>query len=198
MKARERVSDLAYAGGWSAVRWMPESTARSLFRSLADRATERDGDSVRQLRRNLARVQPDLGERELDALVKEAMRRYLRYWREAFRLPSLSPEQVLSTFHVPTGGDMLAETLATGRGVVISLPHMGNWDHAGAWAALTGAPVVTVAERLVTVLVVTGLDGFGVPYVQAVGLWLLAVATVITVFQRMLEVRRQTRAAEAA
>jgi KDO2-lipid IV(A) lauroyltransferase len=26
--------------------------------------------------------------------------------------------------------------------------HMGIWDHAGAWAALTGAPVVTVAERL--------------------------------------------------
>jgi CDP-diacylglycerol--glycerol-3-phosphate 3-phosphatidyltransferase len=54
------------------------------------------------------------------------------------------------------------------------------------------------SERLVTVLVVTGLAGFGVPYVQAVGLWLLAVATVITVFQRMLEVRRQARAAEAA
>lgn len=54
------------------------------------------------------------------------------------------------------------------------------------------------SERLVTVLVVTGLDGLGVPYVQAVGLWLLAVATVITVFQRMLEVRRQTRAPEAA
>lgn len=54
------------------------------------------------------------------------------------------------------------------------------------------------SERLVTVLVVTGLDGLGVPYVQAVGLWLLAVATVITVFQRMLEVRRQARAPEAA
>jgi len=26
--------------------------------------------------------------------------------------------------------------------------HMGNWDHAGAWASLTGVPVVTVAERL--------------------------------------------------
>ena len=26
--------------------------------------------------------------------------------------------------------------------------HMGNWDHAGAWATLTGVPVVTVAERL--------------------------------------------------
>jgi CDP-diacylglycerol--glycerol-3-phosphate 3-phosphatidyltransferase len=53
------------------------------------------------------------------------------------------------------------------------------------------------SERLVVVLVVTGLDGFGVPYVQAWGLWILAVATVITVFQRMLEVRRQSRAAEA-
>ncbi len=54
------------------------------------------------------------------------------------------------------------------------------------------------SERLVAVLVVTGLDGLGVPYVQAWGLWILAVATVITVLQRMLEVRRQTRATEAA
>ena len=29
-----------------------------------------------------------------------------------------------------------------------ALMHMGNWDHAGAWATLTGVPVVTVAERL--------------------------------------------------
>ncbi len=54
------------------------------------------------------------------------------------------------------------------------------------------------SERLVAVLVVTGLDGLGVPYVQAWGLWILAVATVVTVLQRMLEVRRQSRAAEAA
>ena len=76
------------------------------------------------------------------------MRRYLRYWREAFRLPSMSPEQILSSFHVPMGGDMLTETLATGRGVVISLPHMGNWDHAGAWFALEHGGFTTVAERL--------------------------------------------------
>ena len=33
------------------------------------------------------------------------------------------------------------------------------------------------AERLVVVLLATGLSGLGVPYIQAVGLWLLAVAT---------------------
>ncbi len=148
MKVRERATDLAYAGGWGAVRWMPEGTARSLFRAIADRTSERDGDSVRQLRRNLARVQPALDPAELDALVREAMRRYLRYWREAFRLPSLASEEIVASFHVPAGGDLLTETLASGRGVVVSLPHMGNWDHAGAWFALEHGGFTTVAERL--------------------------------------------------
>jgi CDP-diacylglycerol--glycerol-3-phosphate 3-phosphatidyltransferase len=53
------------------------------------------------------------------------------------------------------------------------------------------------SERLVTVLVATGLAGFGVPYVQAVALWVLAVATVVTVAQRMITVRRQADAAAA-
>jgi CDP-diacylglycerol--glycerol-3-phosphate 3-phosphatidyltransferase len=49
------------------------------------------------------------------------------------------------------------------------------------------------AERVVTVLIATGLVGLGVPDVLlAVVLALLAVASLITVGQRMLEVRRQT------
>lgn len=47
------------------------------------------------------------------------------------------------------------------------------------------------AERLIIVLVGTGLDGLGVPYVQAVALWVLSAATVLTVAQRMLVVHRQ-------
>lgn len=54
------------------------------------------------------------------------------------------------------------------------------------------------SERLVVVLTITGLAGMGVPYIQPVGLWLLAIATVVTVGQRMAEVHRQVRAAEAA
>jgi len=50
-------------------------------------------------------------------------------------------------------------------------------------------------ERLVTILVLTGLSGlFGVDVLRDIGLWALAVATTITVVQRMLEVRRQSRA----
>lgn len=54
------------------------------------------------------------------------------------------------------------------------------------------------AERLIIVLVGTGLTGFPgvhVPYVLAVALWLLVAASTITVFQRVVTVHTQTRAA---
>ncbi|MGI8696368.1 MAG: phosphatidylinositol phosphate synthase [Mycobacteriales bacterium] len=47
------------------------------------------------------------------------------------------------------------------------------------------------AERLIIVLVGTGLAGVGVPYVQAAALWLLVAATLVTVVQRLAEVKRQ-------
>lgn len=49
-------------------------------------------------------------------------------------------------------------------------------------------------ERLLIVLIPTFLAGLGVPYVQPVALWVLALLTVITVGQRMSFVYRQTRA----
>jgi lauroyl/myristoyl acyltransferase len=41
------------------------------------------------------------------------------------------------------------EYLAEGRGVIFALPHMGNWDQAGAWIIAKGAgSFTTVLERL--------------------------------------------------
>lgn len=53
------------------------------------------------------------------------------------------------------------------------------------------------AERLIIVLVGTGLSGppIGVPYVQAVALWVLVAAAAVTVGQRLLTVYRQSKAA---
>lgn len=50
------------------------------------------------------------------------------------------------------------------------------------------------ADRLVTILVCTGLDGLGLPYVQALALWVLAVGSTITIGQRAIAVRRQALA----
>ena len=45
-------------------------------------------------------------------------------------------------------------------------------------------------ERLIMAMSAIALDGLGVPYVLAGGMWLLAVLGVVTVIQRMLIVRR--------
>ena len=62
--------------------------------------------------------------------------------------------------------------------------------------------LVERAERLVVTLVaagLAGLHGFGVPYIEwllPIALWAIAAGSLVTVFQRMLTVRRE--AAEAA
>jgi KDO2-lipid IV(A) lauroyltransferase len=84
---------------------------------------------------------------DLDLLLRDALRSYARYFLEAFRLPSVPRDEVVSTFRLD-GVELLDKCLAEGRGVVVALSHSGNWDHAGAWAAYTGRPVVAVAERL--------------------------------------------------
>jgi len=45
-------------------------------------------------------------------------------------------------------------------------------------------------ERLIISLVAIGFSGLGVPYIMAIGMWLLAVLGTYTVIQRMLIVKR--------
>jgi CDP-diacylglycerol--glycerol-3-phosphate 3-phosphatidyltransferase len=50
------------------------------------------------------------------------------------------------------------------------------------------------SERLIAILVLTGFSGFlSLPVLRAIGLWGLAVVTTITVVQRIVEVRKQSR-----
>jgi CDP-diacylglycerol--glycerol-3-phosphate 3-phosphatidyltransferase len=52
------------------------------------------------------------------------------------------------------------------------------------------------AERLVLILVATGLNGiFGLPILTELALWLLAIASGITVIQRVIVVRQQSKPA---
>ena len=136
-----------FGAGWSAVRRMPEKTAYSMFERIADTMWARRGGSVRRLESNLRRVVPDATDEEIRLLSRDSMRSYMRYWCEAFRLPGWSRERIVDSIRI-IDDHYLADGLATGRGVVVALPHMGNWDHAGAWATLAHSHVVTVAERL--------------------------------------------------
>jgi KDO2-lipid IV(A) lauroyltransferase len=121
-----------------------------MFRVGADLAYSRQGKGSRRLRSNLARVvagSPSLAGADVDALAAKAMRSYARYWREVFRLPVTPIAEIVAAMHV-RDEYILRDAYAAGRGTILALPHMGNWDHAGAWLAATGVPFTTVAERL--------------------------------------------------
>jgi KDO2-lipid IV(A) lauroyltransferase len=140
-----RLVDSAYAAGWSLVRALPEPVAQRLFRAGADLAARRGGPAVDRLRANLARVAPG---RDPDLLVRDGLRSYARYWCEVFRLPVTSAERISSGMHLDDPQDRLRSAVDAGHGVVLALPHSGNWDHAGAWLVGLGVPFTTVAERL--------------------------------------------------
>jgi KDO2-lipid IV(A) lauroyltransferase len=139
---------LGYLAGWHGVRALPEPAASWLFGRAADLVTRRDGGSVRQLRKNLARVTGGrLDEQQLDRLVRDALRSYARYWMETFRLPSMDVEQTLARADM-AGWEHVQAGIDAGRGVVVALPHSGNWDVAGLWLIQQGYPFSTVVERL--------------------------------------------------
>ena len=137
----------AYFFGWSIIRRISEKRAASLFQRLGLWMYKRNGKSVERLRSNLARVQPELSSNDLEDLVRRGVLSYMRYWKDTFRSPDWSRERILST--VTVGNEhLLMNPITNQTGVVVSLPHAGNWDHAGSYFCVRGAQLVTVVEVL--------------------------------------------------
>ena len=141
------LSDLGYATGWRLVRAMPEFMARNAFDAGAHYAARGGGPA--QLRKNLARVVGTTPDRVPDGLIRASLASYARYWREAFRLPSMDLKkqgEMLDAHFM--GKEHIAAALNTGRGAIMALPHSGNWDMAGVWMVWKHGPFTTVNERL--------------------------------------------------
>jgi phosphatidylinositol dimannoside acyltransferase len=146
----ERLAGIGYSLGWSLIRRAPESLAAEAFRFFGDVAWRRQGPSVQVLEGNLRRVLgPEATGAEIRAVSRESMRSYARYWLEVFRLPVM-PMSRLNAGMNDNGHILDAFAyLKAGRGVIFALPHMGNWDQAGAWFIAAGAgSFTTVMERV--------------------------------------------------
>jgi lauroyl/myristoyl acyltransferase len=138
---------LAYFTGWKLVRALPEKFAYASFEWIGTITLRRNGAPIRRLRSNLQRVCPEKDSAAMDQLMVNAVSSYMRYWCDTFRSPDWSKDRVKKTVTV-TREELLTEPMRDGRGVVIALPHAGNWDHAGAYFCGMGFPLVTVAERV--------------------------------------------------
>lgn len=140
-------TDAGFAAGWMLVRAMPELLARNAFDAGAWYAAR--GGGPEQLRKNLARVIGVAPPQVPAELMRASLASYARYWREAFRLPAMDHAALAAQLHESVRGrDNVNAALEAGRGVVLALPHSGNWDMAGVWMAQTYGGFTTVAERL--------------------------------------------------
>ena len=188
MSGAERVTAAAYRAGWSLGARVPQPLATRLLDAAADRAWAGRGRGATRLGTNLLRAAPDLDAEGRDRLGRDAMRSYLRYWGEVFRLPRWSPDQVRERV-VLHDAERLVDAHAEGRGVVAALPHAGNWDLAGAWACARGMPLTTVAE----VLRPPSLYDDFVAYRAALGMEILPLTGGVSTFRRLVERVRDGR-----
>lgn len=182
----EKLSAAGYIAGWKIVRHMPLGAASALFAAGADLASDK-GRGADMLRRNLTRVVG--AENVTQELVRASMRSYARYWQEAFRLPAIAgdPELMERLDEGVVGREYVDATLDRGKGLILTLPHSGNWDMAGMWFVLRYSGFTTVAERLKPEAL---YDAF-VDYRESLGFEVLAATgEKIPPFQRMKEVLR--------
>jgi phosphatidylinositol dimannoside acyltransferase len=142
-----RMTDWGYAAGWLTVRAMPEFAARNMFDAGALYAARGGGPD--QLRKNLARVTGVEPKDVPGSMMRASLASYARYWREAFRLPGMDHQAIgRHMAETSVGSEHVDAALAKGHGVVMALPHSGNWDLAGVWMTQNYGRFTTVAERL--------------------------------------------------
>ena len=175
-----------YFAGWRIVRALPEKFAYKTFDRIGQYALLRNGSRVKRLRSNLSRVCPEKSSSEMEDLMRLAMSSYLRYWCDTFRSPDWSRERIAATVTVE-GEALLTTPMKNGTGVVVALPHAGNWDHAGSYFCGMGFPLVTVAERLKP----EALFNKFLEYRQNIGMEVLSLdsRSIVTLMQRAREGR---------
>lgn len=142
-EARDWVNRQLFRAGSHLAPHLSTPTVRRLGALAAHPVALADGRHLQTYRHNLTRV---LGHPPDEATVRAGVASWLRTWFEVLALPSWSTGDILD--RVATTGERHLRAAYAGPGAVVALPHLGNWDLAGAWACLSGLPVTTVAENL--------------------------------------------------
>lgn len=123
---------------------LPEAAMRRTGEGLGWVLSFVAGDRRRMSARHLRRVlESDVG---IDRLVRQAFSSYGRYWAETFwvrpkRLRAMAAHTSIE------GADIVLAHRDRG-GLILALPHLGNWEAAGIEAAGLGLELVAAAELL--------------------------------------------------
>jgi KDO2-lipid IV(A) lauroyltransferase len=147
--AKARATYLAYRWLGDAMQALPEPVAYAAAEMVGLGLTAGRAEAKAMYARHLRRVLGhDLTDAEVRIWTRRAFLAYARYWMEGARLPAVPARVVLGRMRWPDGMEHLERGMREGRGVIMALPHVGSWEWGGAWLALEGYPMTSVAEPL--------------------------------------------------
>jgi len=140
---------LAYRTLAAALKTVPEPVAGAVAAGVATMLAGHGGQAGSMYTRHIRRVLgPGLTDAEVAAWTRRAFRSYARYWLEGARIPTLGLDVVADRMLVESGYEHLVRGMEAGSGVIMALPHVGSWEWGGAWLAMQGYPMTSVAEPL--------------------------------------------------
>jgi KDO2-lipid IV(A) lauroyltransferase len=139
---------LTYRGLSAALQVIPRPVAGAIASSVGFGMSYLRPETRRIVHKNMRRVLgPDVDEKTVERFVEAAFDSYAHYWVDAARLGLIDGRRVDDRWTVE-GMENIELSMARGKGTIIALPHVGNWEYGGLWLAQHGYPMVCVAEVL--------------------------------------------------
>jgi KDO2-lipid IV(A) lauroyltransferase len=124
---------------------LPLAALRPLGRACGRLATLTASRSMRWSDAHIAQAFPEMDAAQRSQLLRAAGRHFGEMLAEVVWLWRASPSEVLQVCTV-TGREHFDRALETGRGVVLTTGHCGNWEVLNAWIGSAGYPM-TIAVR---------------------------------------------------
>ena len=103
------------------------------------------GDRKRMARRHMRRVLGANGDTR--RRTRQVFKSYGRYWAETLWFRPRRIPEVDATLEI-IGLEHLRDAAHSGRGAIIALPHLGNWEAAALSGQRAGIEILAVAEKL--------------------------------------------------
>jgi len=118
--------------------YLPLSVARALGRALAVAYWPAGGRSRKVAERNIALAFPQLSAAQQQALAKHSLMATAELMAESGHVWLRSTAHVQSLIVSCEGEEQITTAVASGRGVIVLAPHLGNWEVVGLHVGMLG------------------------------------------------------------
>ncbi len=146
-RAKGRAQTLAFKTVGRLAPYCPAPIANAATDAVRRSMRRQMGNRRFMIERHMHRaLGPNATQADIDAAVDEVWASYARYWIETFRLGGFSRERIESIFEIEDDGNFFDNVEKSG--VILALPHLGQWEVAGAWVGIRGYQITSVAEVL--------------------------------------------------